>query len=250
VFTPQDRERIRSELLEAARADARLSGGAITGSAAAGREDAWSDVDLAFGVVEPMRMPEVLANWTSRMVDRYQAVDHLDVVHGAWVYRVFLLASTLQVDLAFAPSAEFGARAPTFRLVFGKAAELKHATPLRAEGLIGYAWLYALHARSALARGRLWQAEYMVSAVRDHVLALACARLGLPEREGRGMDQLPKDVTSALEPALVRRLDADDIVRAFRVATEALIAEVERVDRVLAGRLAATLRELSEPRNG
>jgi len=248
VFIPQDRERIRSELLDAARADARLSGGAITGSAAAGREDAWSDIDLAFGVAEGMHMPEVLADWTSRMVDRYHAVDHLDVVHGAWVYRVFLLASTLQVDLAFAPSAEFGARAPTFRLVFGNAADLTHAAPLRAEGLIGYAWLYALHVRSALARGRLWQAEYMVSAVRDHVLALACRRLGLPEREGRGMDQLPKDVMSALEPALVGRLATADIERAFKVATEALITEVERVDRALAGRLAPTLRELSGQR--
>src|SRR5689334_9112873 len=245
MFTAQDRQRIRSELLEAARADERLSGGAVTGSAAVGREDAWSDIDLAFGVTDATHIPDVLADWTSRMAERYQALHHVDVVSGAWIYRVFLLANTLQVDLAFAPAAEFGARAPTFQLVFGKAAELKHATGLTADGLIGYAWLYALHARSALARGLPWQAEYMVSAVRDHVLALACLRHGLPAREGRGMDQLPKDVTSALEPALVRNLDAAEIARAFRVATEALIAEVQHADRELATRLEAALRELS-----
>src|ERR671935_220226 len=73
--------------------------------------------------------------------------------------------------------------------------------------LIGYAWLYALHARSSLARGRLWQAEYMVSAMRDQALALACLRHGLPAREGRGIDLLPSEITAPLEEALVRRIE-------------------------------------------
>jgi hypothetical protein len=38
-------------------------------------------------------------------------------------FRVFLLAGTLQVDLAFWPQAEFGAIAPTFRLLFGTSRE-------------------------------------------------------------------------------------------------------------------------------
>ena len=35
------------------------------------------------------------------MYDEHFALHHVDVVSGAWVYRVFLLPSTLQVDLAF-----------------------------------------------------------------------------------------------------------------------------------------------------
>jgi hypothetical protein len=46
--------------------------------------------------------------------------------------------------------------------------------------LIGMGWLYALHARSSIARGRVWQAEYMISGMRDQVLALACLRHRLP----------------------------------------------------------------------
>jgi hypothetical protein len=49
VFSPDERTRIRSELIELAKADKRISGVAITGSLAADREDRWSDVDLAFG---------------------------------------------------------------------------------------------------------------------------------------------------------------------------------------------------------
>ena len=245
MFTPEDRERIRSELLEAAAADARLTGGAVTGSAAAGREDHWSDIDLGFGLEDTARLAEVLSDWTERMYGRYEALHHVDVTSGAWVYRVFLLASTLQVDLAFAPAAEFAARAPTFRLVFGRAAERPHVLAPSAEGLIGLGWLYALHTRSSLARGRMWQAEYMVSAMRDQVLALACLRHGLPAREARGVDLLPRDVTRPLEQALVSNMEAGPIARALRVAMTGLLAETRAVDERLAGRLEAALLELS-----
>ena len=245
MFTAEDRERIRSELLEAAGADPRLTGGAVTGSAAGGREDPWSDIDLGFGVADMARLADVLSDWTSRMYDHYEALHHLDVASGAWVYRVFLLASTLQVDLAFAPAAEFAARSPTFRLVFGRAAELPHVPAPSAEGLIGLGWLYALHTRSSLKRGRMWQAEYMVSALRDQVLALACLRHGLPAREARGFDLLPRDVTRPLEQALVGNVEAGPIARAFHVATTGLLAEAREVDERLAGRLEGALLELS-----
>jgi hypothetical protein len=245
MFTPEDRERIRAELLEAAGADARLTGGAVTGSAVANREDEWSDIDLAFGVGEEARMHDVLSNWTARMYDRYGALHHLDVAAGAWIYRVFLLASTLQVDLAFAPAREFGARAATFRLAFGRAVELPHVGTPASASLIGYAWLYALHARSSLARGRLWQAEFMISAMRDQVLALACVRHGVPAREARGMDLLPPEVTRPLEQALVRRVATDDLARAFQAATAGLLVEIRSVDADFAGRLERPLLELS-----
>jgi hypothetical protein len=93
--------------------------------------------------------------------------------------------------------------------------------------------------------GRVWQAEYMISGVRDHVLALACLRHGGPAAQGRGMDCLPPAATPAVAGALVRSLDISELARAFRVATEALLAEAGQVDAGLADRLAATLRELA-----
>src|SRR5271168_3800791 len=105
MFTPEERDRLRSNLLERASGDQRISGAAITGSAADGREDQWSDIDLAFGVSDAAEMPNALADWTSHMYHQHLALDHLDVLSGAWVYRVFFLPSTLQVDLAFVPAA-------------------------------------------------------------------------------------------------------------------------------------------------
>jgi hypothetical protein len=245
MFTVEEREALRSQLLEVARADPRITGAAMTGSASVGNEDAWSDIDLAFGVREGSEVEPTLSDFSERMYRDHQALHHLDVPSGAWIYRVFLLPSTLQVDLAFAPAAEFGARGPTFRLVFGVAAERSHVPPPSAEELIAWAWLYALHARSSIARLKLWQAEYMISGMRDYALALACRRHGLPTREGRGMDGLPADVTTPLQEALVRSLEAAELLRAFRAATSGLVGEIRSVNEELARRLEPTLHELT-----
>jgi len=237
LFTPEQRARLRGELLEYAARDLRISGGAITGSAAAGAEDRWSDIDLAFGVRDAAELANVLNDWTAEMYASYQALHHLDVWADAWVYRVFLLPGTLQVDLALVPAAEFRALAPSFRLVFGEANEARHAAPPAPADMIGLAWLYALHARTCIARGQLWQAEYMISGTRDHALALACVRNGLPAVHGRGTDRLPAGVTAPFEGSLVRRLEAGELARALRVAVEGLLGEIRSVDRELAGRL-------------
>ena len=241
IFSPEERERLRAGLLERAAEDQRISGAAITGSAAASREDRWSDVDLAFGVKDACAVLHVLSDWTQHMYQQNGALHHLDVNSGAWIYRVFLLPSTLQVDLAFVHDAEFRALAPTFRLISGEAKEPQHAQPPPAETIIGMGWLYALHARSCIARGNLWQAEYMISGVRDSALALACIRHGLPAVHGRGLDQLPKEVTAPFEGALVRQLGAADLLRCFRVAMDGLLREIRCADETLAGRLQAAL---------
>ena len=244
MFTPEERARLRSSLLEHAAADPRITGAAITGSAAAGSEDRWSDIDLAFAVSDAAGIPGALSDWTAHMYDKHGAVHHHDVVFGAWTYRVFFLRSTLQVDLAFVAETEFGALTPSFRLIFGKTNEPRHVPPPAAADLIGLGWLYALHARTCIARGRLWQAEYMISGVRDTALALACIRHGLPSDHGRGLHLLPLEIGAPLEGALVRRLKAGELSRAFGVVIEGLLGEIRNVDEQLAGQLQEPLRSL------
>jgi len=166
------------------------------------------------------------------------------VYSGATPFRVFLLINTLQVDLAFWPPADFGAIAPTFRLLFGTANDRPPTPAPAAVELIGKGWLFALHARSSIARGRLWQAEYMVSAMRDQVLSLACLRYCLPAVQGRGVDNLPPEITEPVHAAIVRRLDVAELRRAFAATSAALLVEIEWVDGALASRLAGPLREL------
>ena len=244
MFTVEERGEIRRTLLDFAVSDSRISGTAITGSAAADREDRWSDIDLAFGVRTAGEMTQVLSDWTERMYSRYAAVHHVDVLAGAWIYRVFLFSSTLQVDLAFVPATEFRALSSTFHLVSGEANPPSPAALPEAGNLIGMAWLYALHARSSIARGRLWQAQYMVSGVRDHAMSLACLRHGLSTVHGRGFDGLPSLLCREFESSLVRRLEAGEISRALEAACGLLLHEIRAADPSLAQRVEDAIREI------
>lgn len=245
MFTERERDSLRDVLVAAARDDGRIGGVALTGSGAVGAEDEWSDIDLAFGLKDGVDQAAVIADWTAVMYGEHECIHHTDVRSRGTVYRVFLLATTLQVDIAFAPTAEFGAKAPTFRLLFGEAVEQVPFGEPAAVELIGMGWLYALHARSSIARGKVWQAEYMISGLRDQVLTLACLRLGFPSSQGRGLHLLPQATTAALEPALVRSVDLTELTRAFRAAVVVLLAEIELVEPALAARLEGPLRELT-----
>jgi len=246
MFTPEQRARLRSDLLQRAAHDHRISGAAITGSAAVDREDQWSDIDLAFGVADEAQLPAVLSDWTGHMYQQHGALHHLDLQFGAWTYRVFILPGTLQVDLAFVPAGEFRAIAPSFRLVSGEANEARYAPPADPAVLAGFALLYALHARTSIARRELWQAEYMISGVRDHALALACLRHGLSSVHARGIDHLPAGVAAPFEDSLVRHLDASELSRAFSAVLHGLQGELRSTDPALAGRLQDTLTALGE----
>ena len=175
---------------------------------------------------------------------------HYDVLVGPWTYRVFLLPNGLQVDLAFVPAADFGARAPTFKLLFGASKEILRQPPPEARELIGLAWVYLLHVRSSIARGKLWQAEYMLSTARNYVLAFASLWRGFDHREGRGMDQLPQSLKDSLANSFVSRLDPAELSRAFDLVVDALLAEVGDVDPSLLSRLSPVLNDLKETVSG
>lgn len=244
MFTPEYRDGLREQLIAAARADKRITGAAITGSAALDRQDEWSDVDLFFGVVDEASIAGAMADITALMYRDHGALHHFDVVAGPATYRVFLLANTLQVDLAFTPAPSFGAAAPSFKLLFGEPVERAHIKPPPQMSLLDYGWLYALHARSCIARGKVWQAEYMIHSMRDRTIAAACVRHGLPASEGRGMDKLPDAEKQRFDSAIVRSLEAEELRRALRVAVACLVDEIAAAEPDLAARIEPALIEI------
>jgi len=245
LFSPEERDQLREQIVAAARADKRITGAAMTGSSALGNQDEWSDIDLFFGVRDEEEMAGAMAAMTDLMYREHGALHHFDVVAGPATYRVFLMPSTLQVDLAFTPASSFGAVAPSFKVLFGEPVERTPIAPATAMSLLDYRWLYALHARSSIERGKVWQAEYMISLVRDQVMAAACVRHGLPAREGRGVDRLPQEDKQRFEVALVRSLEPAELRRAMRAAIDCLMDEVSRVDARLAARIEPALGELA-----
>jgi len=242
VFSSQQREQVRGHLVAAAKADTRIAGAAHLGSAAMGLEDRWSDIDLALGLIAGADFDRVVADWTARLYRDHAAVANYDIRRGNILYRVFLLENTLQVDLSFWPFGELRATGPKFSLIFGTAEESIPAPLPNANDLIGMAWLYALHVRSSVARGRWLQAEHMLSGMRDNVLALMCKRYGVPDVQGRGLDDLPEGERVRAAECRAGSLETEELKRAFRITAEALLEELGSTDPALAAKLTRPLK--------
>jgi hypothetical protein len=245
MFTVQDRERLRDWVLELAASDKRVVAGAVVGSLAEGEGDRWSDLDLTFAVADDGPVLDVLNDWTHRLADEFSAAPLFDLPMGASLYRVFLLPGCLQFDLSFTPASAFGAIGPQFKLLFGTAVEKAHIAPPQSRELFGYAVHHAVRARACIERGRYWQAEYWISAVRDYALSLACLRRHLPARFARGVDQLPQEVRDGFTSSLVTSLDRDELLRALRRVIESLLIEADQVPE-LDTKLRAELLQLSD----
>lgn len=244
IFTPDERERLRGELISAAQKDPRLCGAAHTGSGASSRLDRWSDIDLALCLNPGASHEQVVAEWTQRLYHQHGAVAHVDIMRGETLYRVFLLGNTLQVDVAFWRAEDFGATGPNFRLLFGQARPPRNTTPPSPLFLIGMAWLYALHVRSSLARSRVLQAEYMLSGMRYHVCELACLRCGVTPQQGRGLDDLPAGTREMAETCIPSSVEPFDLKRAFQTTMRALLEEIRQIDGELATGLSGPLSEI------
>jgi len=250
MFTVDGRRELRARLLDRAGADPSITAAAITGSGSVGAEDDWSDIDLFFGVEDGVGVDEALSAWTAFVYRELGALHHFDVRAGASAYRAFLLPDLLEVDLGFTPAAGFGPVGDGgFQVVFGEPAP-RRAVPVDTGLLIGHTWHHILHARACIERGRGWQAEHWVSAVRDNTLAMASARLGEAVSYAKGADRLPAEVTRPLQAALVTSLDPAELRRALVAGVGAFLDELRAADPVLADALIPPLRGVVESLSG
>lgn len=246
MFTTAERDRVRDHLLEVAHTDDRIVAAAVVGSLALGPGDRWSDLDLTFGIADDVTLADVMDDWTADMDRRFDAVLLFDLFAEPALYRVFLLADCLQVDLSFAPASKFRATSPRFRLLFGEAGEVATRPERAAQELLGTAVMFARDGRVCIERERWWQAEHSITNLRYNALSFACRRRDLPSSWGKGFDKLPADVLEDFRPALVRSLDRDELARALTHCVGALVRELRddpdadprlpaRLDEIVAG---------------
>src|SRR5213594_3915533 len=255
VFTVEQRDALREHVLQLAEEDERVIAGAAVGSLAVDGGDRFSDLDLTFGIADHVPGADVLDDWTRKLIDELDAVHLADLERGPTIYRVFLLPDALQFDLSMTPAVQFRPAGPRFRLLFGETAagesevptppvagNLFIPTPSIAHDVFGWGVVYALHARACIERGRAWQAEHYVGAVRDHALSLACLLQGLPAVQARGYDDLSAETLArfeaahvgAVEPgALWAALDAS-VLALMRTGAEARLPHADTVAQRLA----------------
>ena len=256
MFTVEQRDALRARMLPLAEEDERVVAGAAVGSLADGSGDQFSDLDLTFAIADGVAVTDVLDGWARTLAEELDAVQLADLTAGPTTYRVFLLADALQFDLSMTPAAEFRPAGPKFQLLFGETAaeepevrprppgNLFIPTPAVAGDIFGWGVIYALHARACIERGRVWQAEHYVDAVRDHALSLACLNRGLPAVQARGYDQLPPETLAALAGTHVGSVEPDELRRALAASVLALLSEGGEADLPDAAVVAERLAEL------
>ena len=237
-------------MLRLAEEDERVVAGAAVGSLAVDGGDRFSDLDLTFGIADHVPVADVLDDWTRTLIGDLDAVHLADLEHGPTTYRVFVLPDALQFDLSMTPAAQFRPAGPRFRLLFGETAAdeseisrppvaggLFITTPAVARDIFGWGVIYALHARACIERGRVWQAEHYVGAVRDHALSLACLIQGLPAVQARGYDDLSGETLArfeathvgAVEPGALRPALAASVLALMRTGVEARLPYADTV---------------------
>lgn len=247
MFTAEQRERVRDHVLEMARADPRVTAGALTGSGAIDAQDEWSDIDITFGIVDGITPKTVLDDWSETLRRELGTLHYWDLPWGSSIYRVFLLPDGLEIDISVTPQHDFGARGPRFRTLFGATREPVTPPPPDIRYLVGLGWHHILHAHSSIERGKPWRAEYWISETRDQVLSLACLRLGCESAHGRGTDLLPDTVKDPISGTLVRSLDEEELRRALAAVTLCFVEELEAWDPALCERLKPLLLEFGAP---
>jgi hypothetical protein len=260
MFTLEQRDALRERVLRLAHEDERIVAGAAVGSLAVDGGDRFSDLDLTFGVAEQARVADVLADWTQTLIDELAAVQLAELERGPTTYRVFLLPDLLQLDLSMTPAAEFRPAGPRFRLLFGETAaggsedpapsvtgDLFLSTPAVAEDMFGWGVIYAVYARTCIERGRVWQAEHYVGAVRDHALSLACLCQGLPAVQARGYDDLSPETLARFQHAHIGTLELGALRAALAGSVLALMREGVEARLLHADVIAERLAELGHP---
>ncbi len=240
MFTVDQRDALRDRVLGLAEGDERAVAGAVVGSLAVDGGDRFSDLDLTFGIADHVAVADVLEDWTRTLIDELDAVQLVELDRGPTTYRVFVLPDALQLDLSMTPAARFRPAGPRFRLLFGETVadddsgapaapvgDLFIPTPAVAGDILGWGVVYALHARACIERGRVWQAEHYVGAVRDHALSLACLREGLPPAQARAYDDLSAETLVRCEGAHVGAVEPGTLRAALAASVRALISEGE-----------------------
>lgn len=246
-------------MLQLAEEDERVVAGAAVGSLAVDDGDRFSDLDLTFGIADQVPVADVLDDWTRTLVGERDAVHLADLERAPTTYRVFLLPDALQFDLSMTPAAQFRPAGPRFRLLFGETAAgdsqipgapvapgLFISTPSVAHDLFGWGVIHALHARACIERGRVWQAEHHVGAVRDHALSLACLRQGLPAVQARGYDDLSAETLARLEQSHVGAVEPGALRAALAACVLALMREGAEARLPHADAVAQRLAELAD----
>jgi len=245
-FSSEERADILNRILDALKTDDRIAGVLIVGSGAVGFDDDYSDIDLSVVVAEEDNVHPVFCKYREIFEKLLSIIGHFEVVYGNYSYlHGFFTDSFLELDIGFVCLSELVAKRGRWKVAFDRSSKIeeimqsswKNKAPQDIKAIylrrINSIWHYIIHVVVALKRNQQWKALHYLEGIRNQTIELAGLHKGLVTDNFRQVDQMPKDFLSGLQQTLVICLDANEIMRALRIATNSFFNEAKNLDNIL-----------------
>jgi len=245
-FQDKDRIEILNYILEVGKNDPHVIGAALVGSYAINKQDVWSDIDISFGIKEIVKPKIILDKWTNLVKAQFEIIHYFDIASALGIYRVILFSNGIELDLSAIPQSEFGPKASKFKLLFGSAKEKFEIPKPSIEKIYGLSWHHVLHANSALKRNKLWQAQFWLDKLREHIFTLKCLRNNVSCQHGRGIDLLDEDELKNMEKTLVKKIKSTEIKHALKYSARFLCDEIAHTNIKLSKNLSSIFEKAIE----
>jgi predicted nucleotidyltransferase len=260
VYTHVEREEILNCILTSLKTDERIAGVLIVGSGAVGFDDEYSDIDLSVVVADDNNVHPVFCDYGETIEKLLSIIGHFEVKYGVHSYlHGFLTDNFLEIDIGFVCLSELTARKGRWNVAFDRSGRIEEIMQSSWEkrpqkdikGIYLYRinsiWHHIIHVVIALKRNQPWKALHYLERVRNQTFELAGLRMGLEVDNFRQVDPMPEDFLSGLKQTLVISLDANEIMRALRLALKSFFYEAQNLDDMLgldvAGKLKSKMTE-------
>jgi predicted nucleotidyltransferase len=235
LFTEHDRFEVSRKLINLLKADNRIEGIVLVGSAAVGYFDEFSDIDLVAVVNLQHSTQEVFEYWKQTIQKVLTPVNYFEVEYNKNNFLAgFLLPGCLEVDFGVVSLNELIAKKERWKVIHDRTGiietrlqkswgERKIEDPLLIGLQLSSVWHYIIQAVVSIQRNQLWRAKHNLEEVRNRGLRLAGLRHGLVVSHFREIDRLPQDVKEKFEQSIPPVLTAQEIMTSLKATTNCFL---------------------------
>jgi len=244
LFTPHNREEIKTGLINMLTAIHEISAVILIGSGAKGLTDELSDLDIMSVVADEANDVTVIDKICECVKTRYTALCFVQLYERR--LQVCLLDNFLELNFSYRTLETLEARAANWRVLFDRVGDVDatmHSTYAKfsesqdADRSITYQrklteyseqiWHYIFHATAAIERGRYWKAVKEFEYIRNFVMELKGLRYSLEMGRNKDADKIPQVELDLLQKTLPSTLTKEALVDTLMHLITAAYNELE-----------------------
>lgn len=244
LFTCDDRERIKNELIELFSEFKEVISVILVGSASIGFTDEISDLDFCIVVENNSNIGNLIRVVNEKIKDKYPVMDLLEVPQRG--LSVCILYNFLEIDIGFTTIDNLTARRGRWMVVYdstNKTDEVMRQSweinknnkgktgPIDARAqyvsIAEDIWHYLFHAIAGIKREKYWRVIGEMDIARNMLIELLGYKYSLETKRFRDVDEFPPEVKSILERTFAVNLNQKDLIKCLHALINAIYTELD-----------------------